>query len=165
MKSHKHDRTARLPFPAPVEAVQPEPGEVRPRCVRLRCVRRPAPRRRRTGGEAAVAHAAVAGAPLALHRLDLHDLHNQRAAMPRATRAQSVPREHRLPVFSSEARRGPCRVSSSPRLAPRTDRGPSLTVATPSARAVRQSEACAFYLDLVGAVTAMTLVVLAAILV
>ena len=183
MKSHKHDRTACLPFPPPAEDLQHLSGGSRPRCVRGPISRQGGP------GEspAALASAALASAelrtatpPLALHRFELQDLRGQAAPAHQANRSTpgyqasghqasghqaSGHQGPRLPVFPSEARRGARRAPSSPRPAPRTDRGPSLTVATPSARAVRQSEACAFYLDLVGAVTAMTLVVLAAILV
>lgn len=87
---------------------------------------------------------------------------------PRRTSRRGVYRD----IDRAQARRvaGRGRISSpssTSRPAPRTDRGLSLPMTRSSARAVRQNEACtlSFYLDLVGAVTVMTLVVLAAILI
>lgn len=153
MKHRKNDLTACLPFPEPVLDFAGPASRTRPR--RLRRASRQASRQ--TGGHVDRRSGdswTPERRPLALHTMDLSSL----------LECCEVPvREGRAVI--TRTRREASRGDSSTRLAPRTDRGSSLPVETPSARAVRQSEACAFYLDLIGAATAMTLVVLAAILV
>ncbi len=153
MKHRKNDLTACLPFPEPVLDFAGPASRTRPRCLR-RASRQAS---RQTGGhvDRRSGDSWTPGRrPLALHRMDLNSL---------LERCEVPVREGRAVI--TRTRREASRGDSSTRLAPRTDRGSSLPVETPSARAVRQSEACAFYLDLIGAATAMTLVVLAAILV
>jgi len=154
MKHRKNDLTACLPFPEPVLDFAGPASRTRPRALRRASRQTGGHVDRRSGGSRTAGRR-----PLALHRMDLGSL-LERSEVP--VRAVSG-REGRADM--TWTRRAASRGDSSPRLAPRTDRGSSLPVETPSARAVRQSEACAFYLDLIGAATAMTLVVLAAILV
>ncbi len=201
MKMHKHDQTARLPFPELDSEPKPVASGVQPRCLHL-----PAKQTTRLQDSTVEARIRDMRAPIPLHQLDIQTLlrgsnESQRVGEHRVPRAQlcANPRDIQAPYPGQTQNRGsdidPLRLqstplwgdevqtreefagpitqprrevgrgNSSPRLTPSHDRG-SVTAAEPaSARAVRQREVCAFYLDIVGAVTVMTLVVLAAILI
>ena len=85
MKSHKHDRTACLPFPPPAEDLQHLSGGSRPRCVRGPISRQGGP------GESPAALASAelrtATPPQALHRFELQDLRGQAAPAHQANRS------------------------------------------------------------------------------
>ena len=206
MKMHKHDQTARLPFPALDSELTPAASGVQPRCLHLPAKQGSRTQGSRTQGNAVEARIREMRAPIPLHKLDIQTLlrgsgDSQRVGEHRVPRARlcASPRDVRAPqpgqtqsrgsdidplrlqstplwggevqtreelsASITQPRREACRGNSSPRRALLHDRD-SVSPAEPaSARAVRQQEVRAFYLDLIGAVTVMTLVVLAAILV
>ena len=108
MKMHKHDQTARLPFPALDSELTPAASGVQPRCLHL-----PAKQAARPQDNAVEARIREMRAPIPLHELDIKTLlrgsgDSQRVGEHRVPRARlcASPRDVRAPQPGQTQSRG-----------------------------------------------------------